>query len=170
MISNLAKNIQPSSTLAITAKAKALREYGIDVVGFGAGEPDFNTPKYINDAAKKALDEGFTKYTAAAGTLELRNAISHKFREENGVEYTSEQIVVSNGAKHSLMNAFMAVLNYQEEVILVAPFWLSYPEMVKMAGGIPKIVYSKKENRYKLSINFIKLSLQTCKFFYVDFT
>lgn len=150
-ISNLAKSIAPSSTLAITAKAKALKESGIDVVGFGAGEPDFDTPLHISEAAKIAIDEGFTKYTPASGTVSLKEAVAKKFELENGVHYAPSQIVVSNGAKHSLINAFMAILDSGDEVILPAPFWLSYPEMIKMANGIAKTVQTKKENNFKLT-------------------
>lgn len=151
MISQLASSIAPSSTLAITAKANAMKAEGIDVVGFGAGEPDFDTPDYIKEAAIKAIQEGFTKYTPATGILSLRKAIAHKLQEENDVTYLPEQIVVNNGAKHSLVNTFMAILNPGDEVLIPAPFWLSYPEMVKMAYGIPKIIYTKKETGYKLT-------------------
>ncbi|OOB77595.1 MAG: aspartate aminotransferase [Epulopiscium sp. Nuni2H_MBin003] len=151
MISKLAMQIAPSSTLAITAKAKELKDSGIDVVGFGAGEPDFNTPDYINEAAIKAINDGFTKYTPAAGIMSLRQAVADKFEQENSVKYSATQVVVSNGAKHSLVNAFMAVLDAGSEVILPAPFWLSYPEMVKMATGVPVIVHTQPENRFKLT-------------------
>ena len=150
MISKLARSIAPSSTLAITAKANAMKAEGIDVVGFGAGEPDFDTPDYIKEAAIKAIEEGFTKYTPASGILSLRKAITNKLQQENGVTYTPEQIVVNNGAKHSLVNTFMAILDPGDEVIIPAPFWLSYPEMIKMASGVPQIVYTFKENGYKL--------------------
>lgn len=150
MVSQLASSIAPSSTLAITAKANAMKAEGIDVVGFGAGEPDFDTPDYIKDAAIKAIQEGFTKYTPASGILSLRKAIANKLQKENRVIYTSEQIVVNNGAKHSLVNTFMAILNPGDEVIIPAPFWLSYPEMVKMAYGIPKIIQTDQIQGYKL--------------------
>lgn len=150
MISKLASQITPSSTLAITAKANELKANGIDVVGFGAGEPDFDTPDYIKKAAIEAIEQGFTKYTPAAGTMSLRKAIATKLKRDNNVEYKPEQIVVSNGAKHSLVNAFMAILNPMDEVIVPAPFWLSYPEMIKIASGTPVIVSTKKENNFKL--------------------
>ena len=129
-ISNKAGGISPSPTLAIDSKFKAMKKEGIDVVGFGAGEPDFDTPKHIKEAAINAINEGFTKYTPASGTIDLKNAIVKKLKEENGLSYDISNIVVSNGAKHSLVNAFMAILNPGEEVITPAPFWLSYPEMV----------------------------------------
>lgn len=151
-LSNKVMDITPSSTLAVTAKAKQMKAEGIDVVGFGAGEPDFDTPEHIKQAAIKAIEEGFTKYTPAAGTIELKKAICDKFKNENGLEYKPSQIVISNGAKHSLTNAFMAILNPGEEVIIPAPFWLSYPQMVKLADGVPVIVYAKKENNFKVTI------------------
>lgn len=150
MVSKLANSIQPSSTLAITAKANALKAQGIDVVGFGAGEPDFDTPDYIKEAAIIAIMQGFTKYTPVSGILSLRKAIANKLQVENGVHYTPEQIVVNNGAKHSLTNTFMAILNPGDEVLIPAPYWLSYPEMVRMAYGEPKIVYTRREDNFKV--------------------
>ena len=145
------KAISPSPTLSIDAKFKAMKAAGEDVVGFGTGEPDFDTPQYIKDAAIKAISDGFTKYTPASGTLELRNAIAEKLKKDNGLEYEAKNIVVSNGAKHSLVNAFSAILNPGDEVIIPAPFWVSYPEMVKMADGTPKYLYTKEENGFKFS-------------------
>lgn len=156
MISKLASGIEPSSTLAITAKANALKAEGIDVVGFGAGEPDFDTPEYIKEAAITAIMQGFTKYTPASGILSLRKAIAEKLERDNNVRYSPEQIVVNNGAKHSLVNAFMSILNPGDEVIIPAPFWLSYPEMVKMAGGVPKTLITVKENGFKLKPEELK--------------
>lgn len=150
-ISKMASSITPSSTLVITAKANAMKAEGLDVVGFGAGEPDFDTPDYIKEAATKAINEGFTKYTPVAGILPLRQAICEKLLRDNGISYEPEQIVVNNGAKHSLTNAFMAILDPGEEVIIAAPYWLSYPQMVKMAHGEPVIVTTQKENSYKLT-------------------
>ncbi|MCR5769589.1 MAG: pyridoxal phosphate-dependent aminotransferase [Lachnospiraceae bacterium] len=150
-ISERAKRVKPSSTLAITDKAKQMKASGIDVVSFGAGEPDFPTPKNICDAAKKAIDEGFTKYTAASGIIELKDAVCMKFKEFNGLEYEPRQIVISNGGKHSLTNIFTAIINPGEEVIIPAPYWLSYPEMVRLAGGVPKFVVCSKENDYKIT-------------------
>lgn len=151
-LSSKVMDITPSSTLAVTAKAKQMKADGIDVVGFGAGEPDFDTPEHIKQAAIKAIEEGFTKYTPASGTLELKKAICDKLKNENGLDYKLSQIVISNGAKHSLTNTFMAILNPGDEVIIPAPFWLSYPQMVKLADGVPVIVYAKKENDFKITI------------------
>ncbi len=150
-LSRKAQAVKPSSTLAITAKAKELMANGIDVVGFGAGEPDFNTPDNICEAAIKAIHAGFTKYTPAEGTLELRKAICEKFLKFNGLNYEPSQIVVSNGGKHSLTNIFEAILNPGDEVILPAPFWLSYPEIVKLSDGVPVIIYGEKANSYKVT-------------------
>lgn len=150
-LSKKAAAVKPSSTLAITAKAKELKVQGKDVVGFGAGEPDFNTPENICEAAIKAIKDGFTKYTPASGTNELKAAISKKFKEFNGLDYDTDQIVISNGGKHSLTNIFTALINPGDEVIIPAPFWLSYPEIVKLAGGVPVIVTTTKEQNFKLT-------------------
>lgn len=149
-LSEKALAVKPSSTLAITAKAKELKEKGIDVVGFGAGEPDFNTPENICEAAIKAINEGFTKYTSASGINELKQAISDKFKKFNNIDYKPSQIVISNGGKHSLTNVFEAILNPGDEVIIPAPYWLSYPEIVKLAGGVPVFVRGEKEQGYKI--------------------
>ncbi len=159
MISKLASSIAPSSTLAITAKANALKAEGRDVIGFGAGEPDFDTPDYIKEAAIQAIQEGFTKYTPASGIVSLRQAICDKLKKDNGVSYTPNQIVVSNGAKHSLVNTFMAILNPGDGVLIPTPFWLSYPEMVKMAQGVPQIVETKRENNFKLTPELLEASI-----------
>lgn len=151
-LSNKAKQINPSITLEITAKAKELKELGVDVVSFGAGEPDFNTPQNIIDAAVKAMEEGKTKYTPTNGVLELRKAIARKLKEDNGLNYKENQIVVSTGAKQSLANAFMSILNNEDEVIIPIPYWVSYPELVKLSGGVPIYVNTKKENDYKYTI------------------
>lgn len=150
-LSKKALNVKPSSTLLITAKAAELKAAGKDVVGFGAGEPDFDTPEHIRNAAIEAINNGFTRYTPAAGTVELRKAIAKKLKQDNGLDYDYTQIVVSNGAKHSLMNAFMAILNDGDEVIIPAPYWLSYSEMVGIAGGTPVIVHTKKENSFMIT-------------------
>ena len=152
-LSKKAQAVKPSSTLAITAKAKQLRAEGKDVVGFGAGEPDFNTPENICDAAIQAIREGHTKYTPASGTVSLKKADSKKFKEFNGLDYGVDQIVISNGGKHSLTNIFMAILNPEDEVLIPAPYWLSYPEMVKLADGVPVTVTTKKENGYKVTVD-----------------
>ncbi len=150
-LSKKAMAVKPSSTLAITAKAKELKQSGVDVVGFGAGEPDFNTPRNVCDAAVKAIETGFTKYTPASGTNELKAAISKKFRDFNGLDYAPNQIVISNGGKHSLSNVFDAILNPGDEVIIPAPYWLSYPEMVKLSDGVPVFITGSKENGYKVT-------------------
>lgn len=155
-LSTKAMAVKPSSTLAITAKAKELKASGIDIVGFGAGEPDFNTPDNICKAAVKAIEEGFTKYTAASGIDELKLAISKKFKEFNNIEYAPNQIVISNGGKHSLTNVFEAILNPGDEVIIPAPYWLSYPEIVKLADGIPVFVRGEKEQGYKVTVEQLK--------------
>lgn len=150
-VSRKAQAVKPSSTLAITAKAKDLMSKGIDVVGFGAGEPDFNTPDNICEAAIAAIHDGFTKYTPAEGTLELRKAVCDKFLRFNGIKYEPDQIVVSNGGKHSLTNIFEAICNPGDEVIIPSPYWLSYPEIVKLADGIPVFVRGEKSNQYKVT-------------------
>src|SRR5438045_4218178 len=136
-ISQRAVSLAPSLTLAIDSKAKAMKAEGQDVVGFGAGEPDFDTPQHIKDAAIKALNEGFTKYTPASGIPELRQAIADKFKRENGLSYKPSQIIVSCGGKHSCYNVILATCEEGDEVIIPAPYWLSYPEMVKLAGAKP---------------------------------
>ncbi|MBR4891228.1 MAG: pyridoxal phosphate-dependent aminotransferase [Clostridia bacterium] len=150
-ISDKVSKISPSSTLAIDTKFKQMKADGIDVVGFGTGEPDFDTPDYIKKAAIEAINEGKTKYTPASGTMELRKAICNKLLKENGLSYEPAQIVVSNGAKHALVNAFMAILNPGDEVIVPAPFWVSYPEMVKIADGVPVVIETKEEDEFKFT-------------------
>lgn len=159
---NLSKKIQtvaPSLTLQIDAKAKALKAEGVDVVSFGAGEPDFDTPQCIKDRAIKALQDGFTKYTPAAGTPDLKKAITVKLKKENGLSYDAAQIVVSCGAKHSLYNVFQAILNPGDEVIIPAPYWLSYPEMVKLADGVPVVLDTTQENGYKMTPAQLKAAI-----------
>ena len=136
-ISQRCRAISPSATLAVDAKAKSMRAEGIDVIGFGAGEPDFDTPEIVRDAFKDALDRGQTRYTPVAGTLELRTAIAHRLFNDHGLQYSMDEIIVSNGAKHALYNAFQAILNPGDEVIVDKPCWVSYPEMVRMAEGRP---------------------------------
>src|SRR5947209_5243941 len=147
-ISQRARNAAPSPTLAITAKVNQLKSQGVDVVGFGAGEPDFDTPAPIKEAAIEALRAGFTKYTASAGIEELRAAICDKLRRDNGLAYTPKQIIVSVGAKHSLYNLFQAVLDPGDEVIIPAPYWVSYPEQVKLADGVPVFVPTLPDNEF----------------------
>jgi aspartate aminotransferase len=143
--------LTPSLTLSIDSKAKALRAEGVDVYSFGAGEPDFDTPEHIKAAAIEALNAGFTKYTPSSGTPELRAAISEKFKRDNGLEYKPSEIIVSNGAKQSCFNAIMAVCGEGDEVIIPAPYWLSYPEMVRLAGAEPVIVQTAAENDWKMT-------------------
>lgn len=150
-LSKKAQAVEPSSTLAITAKAKEMKSNGMDVVGFGAGEPDFNTPDNVCEVAIAAIKDGFTKYTPVSGMIELRQAISKKFKEFNGLDYKPNQIVVSNGGKHSLSNIFDAIINPGDEVIIPAPYWLSYPEMVKLSDGVPVYVYGTKDQGYKIT-------------------
>ena len=150
-VSKKVKEIAPSLTLEITAKAKKMKSEGISVIGFGAGEPDFNTPKYIIDSAKNALDIGFTKYTPAAGMVELKKAICDKFLKDNSLTYDPAQIVVSSGAKSSLYHAICAIVDDGDEVILPSPYWLTYPELIKLAGGKCVLVETEKGNGYKMT-------------------
>ncbi|MCR5828782.1 MAG: pyridoxal phosphate-dependent aminotransferase [Lachnospiraceae bacterium] len=150
-LSKRAAGVKPSSTLAISDKAKQLKAAGRDVVSFGAGEPDFPTPKNICDAAVKAINDGFTKYTAASGIVDLKEAVCEKFKKFNKINYEPSQIVISNGGKHSLTNVFSAIIDPGDEVIIPSPYWLSYPEMIKLVGGIPVYVQCRKENGYKIS-------------------
>ena len=146
-ISKAAASLSPSLTLAIDSKAKQMKADGEDVVGFGAGEPDFDTPQHIKDAAAKALAAGFTKYTPSSGIPELRQAIADKFKRENGLTYKPSQIIVSCGGKHSCFNVILATCEEGDEVIIPAPYWLSYPEMVKLAGAKPVIVQTTRQDR-----------------------
>ena len=150
-ISRRAASLSPSLTLIIDSKAKQMKADGLDVVGFGAGEPDFDTPQHIKDAAIKALNEGFTKYTPASGIPELRQAIADKFQRENGLGYKPSQIIVSCGGKHSCYNVIMATCEEGDEVIIPAPYWLSYPEMVKLAGATPVILPTSDRTEFKVT-------------------
>jgi aspartate aminotransferase len=150
-ISQRAASLSPSLTLAIDAKAKQMKADGLDVVGFGAGEPDFDTPQHIKDAAVKALAAGFTKYTPSSGIPELRQAIADKFQRENGLTYKPSQIIVSCGGKHSCYNVVIATCEPGDEVIIPAPYWLSYPEMVKLAGATPVIVETTDRTEFKVT-------------------
>ncbi len=149
-ISERAAQLTPSLTLSIDSKAKAMKAEGLDVCGFGAGEPDFDTPEHIKEAAIAALQAGFTKYTPSAGLPELRQAIAEKFEADNGVSYRPSQIVVSNGAKHSCYNAIMATCQEGDEVIIPSPYWVSYPDMVRLAGAEPVIVPTTEKNGWKM--------------------
>lgn len=144
------EKIKPSATLALAAKAQELKAQGKDVIGLAVGEPDFDTPDHIKSAAKKAMDEGKTKYTPVPGTPELRKAIAEKFKRENGLEYKPEQVIVGTGGKQVLYNAFMATLNAGDEVVIAAPYWLSYPEMVALAEGTPVIVNTTAQDGFKM--------------------
>lgn len=150
-LSRKAQRIEPSVTLAITAKAKEMKENGVDVISFGAGEPDFNTPTNIIDAAIKAMNDGNTKYTNVNGILTLREAICRKFKDDNNLSYNPSQIVVSTGAKQSLANAFLAILNPGDEVIVPSPYWVSYPELIGLADGKAVFVNSDKKFDYKFT-------------------
>lgn len=143
--------VSPSLTLAISAKAKAMKAAGEDVISFSVGEPDFSTPEHVAMAAKRAIDEGKTKYTPSSGLPALKEEICRKLREENGLEYSADQIVVSNGAKHSVYNVCFALVEEGDEVIIPAPFWLTYPEIVKLCGGVPVEVRGKSENAFKIT-------------------
>ncbi len=143
--------IQPSPTLAIDAKAKALKAEGIDVIGFGVGEPDFDTPENIRQAAKKAIDNGFTRYTPVGGILELKDAIIAKLKRDNGLEFSRDQITVSCGAKHSLYNISQALIQEGDEVIIPVPYWVSYPDQVLLAGGRPVFVTTDEKSFFKIS-------------------
>ncbi|NMA94522.1 MAG: pyridoxal phosphate-dependent aminotransferase [Clostridiales bacterium] len=155
-LSKRALHIKGSLTLEIDAKAKKMKADGLDVIGFGAGEPDFNTPDTIINAAKEALNKHYTRYTPVAGSLELREAICHKLRTDNGLQYTPENILVSNGAKHSIFNACQAILNPGDEVIIPSPYWLSYPEMVKLANGIPVFLETREDDNFNIDIDKLK--------------
>ncbi len=143
--------IAPSLTLSVSAKAKAMKAAGENVINFGAGEPDFNTPEYIIAAAEEALSRGFTKYTPSSGLPALRSAICEKFMRDNQLEYEPSQVIVSNGAKHSIFNACFALLNEGDEVIIPAPYWLTYPEVVKVCGGVPVFVRASKKTGFKIT-------------------
>ncbi len=151
IISNNLKRIKPSPTIAVTTKAREMRASGKDVIGLGAGEPDFDTPDNIKEAAIEAIKNGETKYTAVDGTPDLKKAIVEKFKRENNLNYTTDQITVGTGGKQVIYNTFMATLNKGDEVIIPAPFWVSYPDMVLLAGGTPKIIKCEEKDGFKLS-------------------
>jgi aspartate aminotransferase len=155
-ISQRAASLSPSLTLAVDSKAKQLKAEGQDVVGFGAGEPDFDTPQHIKDAAAKALAEGFTKYTPSSGIPELRQAIADKFKRDNGLSYKSSQIIVSCGGKHSCYNVILATCAEGDEVIIPSPYWLSYPEMVKLAGAKPVILPTTDKTEFKVTVEQLR--------------
>jgi aspartate aminotransferase len=150
-LANRVKALTPSTTLAITAKAKELKEQGEDVIGLGAGEPDYNTPQHILDAAVKSMNEGHTKYTPSAGLPALKNAIINKFERDQGISYKPNEIIVANGAKHALYTLFQVLLNEGDEVIIPTPYWVSYPEQVKLAGGVPIYVDGLESQQFKIT-------------------
>ena len=159
IVSNSLKRIKPSPTIAVTQKARELKAAGKDVIGLGAGEPDFDTPENIKQAAVNAINRGDTKYTAVDGTPDLKKAIANKFKRENNLEYSADEITVGTGGKQVIYNAFMATLNKGDEVIIPAPFWVSYPDMVLLAGGNPKIVKCNENDGFKLTPTNLKKAI-----------
>lgn len=158
-LSKKATAIAPSLTLKIDALSKQMKAEGKDVIGFGAGEPDFPTPTYIKEAAKEALDKDFTRYTPASGMLELKKAVCARYKRKYGLSYAPEQVVISNGAKHSLFNAFQAILNPGDEVIVLSPYWVTYPELVKMADGVPVFVETSAENNFRADAEQVEAAI-----------
>ncbi len=150
-ISDRLNRLAPSATLAMSQKSGEMKAQGVDVINMSVGEPDFNTPDHIKEAAKKAIDENYSRYSPVPGYVELRKAISNKLKNENGLEYSVNEILVSNGAKQSVCNTVMALVNDGEEVIIPAPYWVSYPQMVKLAGGVPVIVEAGFEQNFKIT-------------------
>jgi len=159
VLSHRAKSLKPSPTLAINAKAKSMQAQGIQVVSFGAGEPDFDTPDNIKKAAKKAIDDGFTKYTPVGGIDELKDAIINKFKRDSHITYKRSEILVSCGGKHSFYNLAQAIFDQGDEVIVPAPYWVSYPPMVALAGGTPVIVRTKEQNNFKITPEDLKKAI-----------
>ena len=160
IISNSLKRIKPSPTLAVSQKARELKAAGKDVIGLGAGEPDFDTPDNIKKAAIEAINKGETKYTAVDGTPALKKAIINKFKKENNLDYLQEQISVGTGGKQIIFNAILATVNPGDEVIIPAPYWVSYPDIVLLAGGTPKIVKCSENNEFKITPDELKKILQ----------
>ena len=156
MLSQRIQTLSASLTIAIASLARDLKAQGKDVISFSAGEPDFDTPDAVKNAAKKALDEGLTKYTAVAGTPELLQAVADKLKRENGLDYALNQILTNNGAKHSLFNLFQAVIDEGDEVIIPAPYWVTYPELVKYAGGVSVIIDTNDESGFKITPEQLK--------------
>ncbi len=158
-LSDRLSQISPSATLKITAAAKKLAKDGKRIINFAAGEPDFPTPSHIKEAAKKAIDSNFTKYTPSSGTLELKEAICRKLQTENNLSFDVSQILVSCGAKHSLFNAILAIVNPGDEVLIPTPYWVSYPEMVRVAQGCPKFIKTTRENNFKVTKEDLKKAI-----------
>ncbi len=159
MVTKRVSKIKPSPTLAITAKAKSLRAQGVDVIGFGAGEPDFDTPAHIKEAAVKSLENGFTKYTAVGGIDALKDAIIAKLKWDNGLEYTRSQVLVSCGAKHSLYNAAVALFEEGDEVIIPAPYWVTYPDQVILCDAVPVVVKTTEETEFKATPDQLRAAI-----------
>ena len=159
IISNSLKRIKPSPTIAVTQKARELKDAGKDVIGLGAGEPDFDTPENIKKAAIEAIERGDTKYTAVDGTPDLKQAIVNKFKRENNLKYSIDEITVGTGGKQVIYNAFMATLNKGDEVIIPAPYWVSYPDMVLLAGGKPKIIKCNEKDGFKVTVKNLKKAI-----------
>jgi aspartate aminotransferase len=153
------KNLKPSATLAVDAKAKALKEAGVEVINLSAGEPDFDTPDYIKESAKKALDNGMTKYVAIPGLLSLRKAICERLKIDYGFNYTPEEVLVTTGAKQAIFNFLLAVVNKGDEVLILSPYWVSYPIMIEIAEGIPKIIPSSIEKNFEPDISEIEKNI-----------
>lgn len=149
--------IEPSVTLEISAKAKALKDKGIDVISFSVGEPDFNTPENIRREGVRAIEEGLTKYTPASGIPELKKAFCDKLKKDNNLTYSPENILISSGGKHSIYNAFMAILNPGDEVVIGVPYWVSYPEIVRLAGGVPVFIETKEEDDFKFGVRELEM-------------
>lgn len=156
ILSEKAKNMSPSLTLAITARAKQMASEGIDVISFGAGEPDFITPKNVQQAAIKAIESGLIRYTPASGINQLKEAVINKFKEDNNLTYGLDQIIISTGAKQCLANVFLAILDPKDEILIPVPYWVSYPELVKLPGGVPIFVESSLENDFKYTLESLE--------------
>ncbi|NBS15640.1 MAG: pyridoxal phosphate-dependent aminotransferase [Gammaproteobacteria bacterium] len=161
LLSNRVQSIKPSPTLAVTARAAAMRAQGMDIIGLGAGEPDFDTPDHIKDAAIKAIQSGFTKYTAVDGTPGLKKAIVDKFKRENGFDYTPQQVLVSCGGKQSFFNLAQAFLNPGDEVIIPAPYWVSYPDMVLLADAVPVIIHAPQSQHFKITPSQLEAAISS---------
>lgn len=157
IVSDRLKKLSVSQTLAMSQKSKDLKAQGIDVIDLSVGEPDFNTPDHIKDAAKKAIDDNFTFYSPVPGFMDLRVAVANKYKVENGLTYSPEQIVVSNGAKQSLTNAILSLVNPGDEVIVPAPYWVSYLELVKVAEGTPVVIQTSLKNDFKITLSLIHI-------------
>ena len=159
-VSRRISTIAPSMTLAISAKANELKAAGIKVINFGVGEPDFNTPEHICKAAKDALDKGYTKYVAASGLPALKKAVVKKLKVDNNLDYDPSQIIISNGAKHSIFNAVFATINPGDEVLIPKPYWLTYPEVVKSCGGVPEYIYATPRHGYKITAAQVEAAIR----------